>query len=168
LYIAKQVDMKPIIQNKANQVSELVEQLKTAKSFLVFEYLGLTGAKTTELRKKLHNAGAKMYVSKNNIFNRAISEAGISGIETLTGPCALIVSHGDEIIAFKEISNLMKDLKFIHYKQGLLDGNIVGIDKLATVASLPGKNDLLSMLCSALQGNLRNLMYGLKAVADTK
>lgn len=160
--------MKQVIQNKANQVSEIVAQLKTAKSFLIFEYQGLTGSKTTELRNILHKANAKMYVSKNNIFNRAIADAGISGIDTLTGPCALIISHGDELVGFKEINKLMKDLKFIHYKQGLLDGNIIGIDKLATVANLPGKNDLLSMLCSALQGNLRNLMYGLKAVADTK
>jgi len=157
-----------VVEAKAKQVAEISEVLKNAKSFLFFEYLGLTAKQSSDLRKALHDANAKMYVMKNNIFNRAIAANSIPGFEELNGPCALIVSNGDEVVPFKEIDKLMKDQKFVHYKTGFMEGNIISVDKVTELASLPGKNDLLSMLCSALQGTVRNLAYGLKAVADTK
>jgi large subunit ribosomal protein L10 len=160
--------MKPVIQEKIEKVQELVSQLKEAKSFIIFEYLGLTGKKVSELRRNLHEANAKMYVAKNNIFKRALDECGYSNMSAITGPCALVISKGDEIAPFKEISKLMKEFKFIRYTNGYLDGGVIGIDKLSAVASLPSKNDLLSMLCSVLTASIRNLAYGLKAVADTK
>jgi large subunit ribosomal protein L10 len=160
--------MKAIIQQKINQVNELASQIKEAKSFIIFEYLGLSGAKVAELRSNLHKINAKMYVAKNNIFTRALKECGFTDIATIEGPCAMIIAKGDEITPFKEINGLMKDFKFIHYKNGFLDGEVVGIDKLLTIANLPNRDGLLSMLCSVLQASVRNFMYGLKAVADTK
>ncbi|MDR2636403.1 MAG: 50S ribosomal protein L10 [Mycoplasmataceae bacterium] len=161
--------MKPIIENKIQQVEAIVSQLKEAKSFIIFEYLGLTGKKVAELRRNLHNINAKMYVAKNNIFARALKECGHGDeMGEIAGPCALIIAKGDEIVPFKEINTLMKDFKFIHYKNGYLEGSVVGIDKLSTIASLPTRDGLLSMLCSVLQGSIRNLMYGLKAVSNTK
>jgi large subunit ribosomal protein L10 len=160
--------MKKVIENKSKQVDELSSEIKLAKSLLIFEYLGITAKKVTELRKQLHASNAKMYINKNNIFNRAIKMAGINGIEELTGPCAIIISKGDEIIAFKEINSLMKEFEYIRYKSGVLDGNIVGIDKLVAIASLPSREGSLSMLCSVLTASIRNFMYGLKAVGETK
>jgi len=157
-----------IVATKEQKVNELVEVLKNCKSFLFFEYLGLNAKQSEQLRRDLHNGDAKMYVMKNNIFNRALAAAGITGLEEIAGPCALVVSKTDEVLPFKEINKLMKDCKFIHYKTGYLEGNVIGVDKLSTLANLPSKNDLLSMLCSVLQGSIRNLAYGLKAVADSK
>jgi len=157
-----------IVAEKEQKVHELIEVLKDCKSFLFFEYLGLNAKQSEQLRRDLHNGNAKMYVMKNNIFNRALTAAGIMGIGEISGPCALIISKTDEVLPFKEVHKLMKDCKFIHYKTGYLEGNVIAIDKLETLASLPSKNDLLSMLCSALQGSIRNLAYGLKAVADSK
>jgi len=157
-----------IVAEKGEKVQELSEVIKGCKSFLFFEYLGLNAKQSEKLRRDLHNGNAKMYVMKNNIFNRALAAAGITGMEEIAGPCALVVSNSDEVLPFKEIHNLMKDCKFVHYKTGYLEGNVISIDKLETLATLPSKNDLLSMLCSVLQGSIRNLAYGLKAVADSK
>jgi large subunit ribosomal protein L10 len=159
---------KLIIEKKINSVQQIVEQLKSAKSFLIFEYLGLTAKRVSDLRKFLHDINAKMYVSKNNILSRALKECGFSTIADLNGPCAIIIAKGDVVSPFKEIHNLSKDFNFIHYKNGLLEGEIITIDKLSAIASLPSRDGLLSMLCSVLTASIRNLAYGLNAVATTK
>ncbi|MDR0752725.1 MAG: 50S ribosomal protein L10 [Mycoplasmataceae bacterium] len=160
--------MSKIIQNKINKVDEISKEISSAKSIVIFEYLGLTAQKISELRRKLHDANAKMYVCKNNIFNRSIQKNNIEGINELKGPTAIIISKGDEILAFKEINELMKDFKFINYKSGILDGNIVGIDKLSTIASLPNKDGLISMLLSVLTASIRNFAYGISEVSKLK
>ena len=160
--------MKPIIEKKQQEANYLAEELKTAKSFLVFEYLGLSAKKITELRNKLHKSNAKMYVSKNNIFNRALASANISEIKDITGPNAIIISKGDEIAPFKEIHEIMKDHKFIVFKGGIAESNFISSDKLSQIASIPGREGLYSMLLSCLQGSIRNFLYGLKAIESQK
>ncbi|GMO14100.1 MAG: 50S ribosomal protein L10 [Mycoplasmoidaceae bacterium] len=160
--------MKAVIQEKALKVTEMVSNLKDAKSFLIFEYLGLSAKSAASLRRTLHDHNAKMYIAKNNIFIRALKDAGFSDMSAIKGPCAMIIAKGDEIIPFKEVDKLMKDFKFIHYTNGFLNGSVVGIDKLSTIASLPSRDGLLSMLCSVLTAPIRNFAYGLKSVADSK
>jgi len=160
--------MKQVIQNKVVQVEELSKKIKDAKSFLVFEYLGLNAIQSSELRQKLFKGQAQMIVIKNNILNRALKVLNNPSIPESTGPCAIIISNGDEIIPFKEVYDLSKENDFIKYKFGVLDGSLVDKNKLATIATLPGKDGLLSMLCSVLLAPLRNFMYGLKAVGEGK
>jgi large subunit ribosomal protein L10 len=160
--------VKTVIQEKETLSKELASNLAKAKSIVLFEYLGLNARELTLLRKKLHAVNAIMYVSKNNIYTRALALAKITGFNDISGPNALLISMGDEIAPFKEINELMKIHKFIKFKNGLLESNIIGADKLATIANIPGRNNLYSMLLSCLQASIRNLAYGIKAVGEHK
>jgi large subunit ribosomal protein L10 len=160
--------VKTVIQEKETLSKELASNLAKAKSIVLFEYLGLNARELTLLRKKLHAVNAIMYVAKNNIYARALDLAKISGFNDISGPNALLISMGDEIAPFKEINELMKTHKFIKFKNGLLESNIIGNDKLAAIAAIPGRNNLYSMLLSCLQASIRNLAYGIKAVGEHK
>lgn len=160
--------MKTIIAKKEADSQTLAEELKASKSFLVFEYLGLNAKDITSLRRNLHKADAKMYVAKNNIFNRAIKLAGVEKISDIAGPNALIVSKGDEVAPFKEISEIAKKHAFIKFKGGILDNQFIGPDSLSQIASIPGREGLYSMLLSCLQAPIRNFLYGIKAVGESK
>jgi large subunit ribosomal protein L10 len=160
--------VKTIIQTKEQESKKLAEQLAKAKSIIIFEYLGLTAKELTTLRKKLHAANAKMYVSKNNIYTRAINLAKLEGFISLQGPNAILIANGDEITPFKELHEIMKTHTFVKYKDGILESNHISPDKLAKIASIPGREGLLSMLLSCLQASVRNLAYGIKAVGERK
>ena len=41
-------------------------------------------------------------------------------------------------------------------------------EQLATIANVPSRNGLYSMLLSCLQGPIRNFLYGLKSVGEKK
>ena len=152
--------MKAIIEKKINDVNSLVNDLQKATSVLAFEYHGVDAKAITAMRRALHKANAKMYVAKNNIFNRALKQANFSQFNELAGPNALIVAQGDEIVPFKQIHELMKAFKQVVFKQAA--------SQLAELASIPSKEGLFSMLLSCLQGSIRNLAYGLKAVSEHK
>lgn len=160
--------MKSVIAKKEADSQSLAEELKGCKSFLVFEYLGLNAKEATALRRRLHEADAKMYVAKNNIFNRALKSAGIDKISDISGPNALIISKGDEILPFKEIDGIIKKYKFIKFKGGIIDNQLVDQQSLSQIASIPGREGLYSMLLSCLQAPIRNFLYGIKAVGDQK
>jgi large subunit ribosomal protein L10 len=168
LHSKKGIMNKQIQEQKVNEVNELTEQLKDAKSLIVFEYLGLTAKTLTALRRKLHEQNAKMIVYKNNIYTRAIASAGLQGFGEFSGPCAMVVAKGDEIAPFKIIADLIKENKFVVYRDGLLEGSHITSGNLGVISTMPGRNQLYSMFLSCLQGSLRNFLYGLKAVGEKK
>jgi large subunit ribosomal protein L10 len=159
---------KSILDTKQEKVKEILAVVKGAKALLVFDYLGIDAKELSSLRRKLHDAGAKLYITKNNIFNRAIKESGIEGFSEMSGPTALIASSGDEIISFKLIYELSQKFKFIKYKDGVLEHAHVTPANLAKIAAIPGRQELYSSLLSCLQGTVRNLLYTLTAYAQTK
>ena len=159
--------MKAIIQEKINDVETLVNDLKGAISILAFEYHTVPAKEITAVRRELHKNNAKMYVAKNNIFNRAFKLANIS-LNELTGPNAIIIAHGDEIAPFKEVHKLIGNYKQVVYKQGMISNSPVAPEQLAQIANIPSRSGLYSMLLSCLQGPIRNFLYGLKSVGEKK
>jgi large subunit ribosomal protein L10 len=160
--------VKTIIQAKENDVQSLAKILHEAKSIIVFEYLGLNAKTLTALRKKLHATNAKMFVAKNNIYNRALDLAKLQGFNQLQGPNAILIGGNDEIAPFKELHEIMKTHKFVKYKDGILESNHISTNQLEKIANIPGREGLLSMLLSCLQASIRNLAYGIKAVGERK
>ena len=56
------------IQAKQDFVQTIANELKQAKSFIVFEYSGLTAKNITDLRFTLNKSGSKLRILKNNIL----------------------------------------------------------------------------------------------------
>jgi len=144
------------------------EAIASAKSFLIFQYHGLTGKSMTAFRKSMHDSNSKVIIAKNSIFEHAIKNAGFSIQSVIAGPCAMIYTNGDEILPFKEIDNLIKDNPKVAFVFGFLEGKEVVANQLSSIASIPGREGLLSMLLSCLTANIRNLACGIKAVGEQK
>jgi len=158
---------KAIIEQKAKATDEFAGKIKVAKSFLVFQYLGLTVKELTDMRAKLHKEGASIEIVKNNVLNRSLKANNIN-VDAIKGPSAVILCNGDEICSFKAISEIMKKKNFVNFKFGYLENQIIKPDQLAQIASIPGRNGLYSMLLSCLTAGIRNFLYGLNAVGKTK
>jgi len=159
--------VKAIIQEKINDVEALVNDLKGSTSILAFEYHTVPAKVIAQVRRELHKSNAKMHVAKNNIFNRAFKLANVSLAE-LSGPNAIIIAHGDEVVPFKEVHKLMVEFKQVVYKCGVIGKEAILPDQLAQIANIPSRNGLYSMLLSCLQGPIRNFLYGLKSISEKK
>ena len=150
-----------ILEQKKKEVSELAAKIKEAKVVLLTDYRGINVADVTELRA----SEVEYNVIKNNITRRALEECGVEGLnDALLGPTAVIIGNNDYLDACKTIYEYAKDNEFYKIKGGIIDGKVVTTEEIITLAKLPSRETLLSMLAGALLGNISKLAVALDQV----
>ena len=158
-----------ILNQKKAEVTELANKIKEAKLVLLTDYRGINVEDVTNLRTTLRNTNAEYKVIKNNITKRALAEAGIEGLEDkLEGPTAVIMSSEDYLEPTKAIYKFSKDNDFYKIKGGVIEGKVMTAEEIITLAKLPSKETLLSMLAGALLGNISKLAVALDQVKVQK
>ena len=158
-----------IINQKKEEVLNLAAKMKEAKLVLLTDYRGITVDDVTSLRKDLRNANAEYKVIKNNITRRALAEAGIEGLEDkLVGPTAIIMSNEDYLEPAKAIYEFTKANDFYKIKGGVIEGKVMTAEEIITLAKLPSRETLLSMLAGALLGNISKFAVALDQVRIQK
>lgn len=158
-----------ILNQKKEEVSKLAEQMKEAKLILLTDYRGINVTDDTTLRRDLRSAGAKYNIIKNNITKRALAECGIEGLEEkLEGPTAVVMSTEDYLEPSKIIYKFSKDNEYYKIKGGVIDGKVMTAEEIVTLAKLPSRETLLSMLAGALLGNISKIAVALEQVRIQK
>ena len=107
-------------------------------------------------------------VAKNTMLKLAIQGTELESLtELLEGTTAVAMSTDDYVAAAKILSKYAEDSKSTFaIKGGFMDGKPMSAEEVNALAKLPSKEGLLSMLCSALQGNIRGLAVALNAIAE--
>ena len=158
-----------ILNQKKEEVSKLAERMKEAKIILLADYRGINVADVTELRTELRKFNSEYRVIKNNITRRALAEAGIEGLEELLeGPTAVVMNNDDYLETAKAIYNYSKANDFYKIKGGVIEGKVMSAEEIITLAKLPSRETLLSMLAGALLGNISKLAVALNEVKAQK
>lgn len=157
------------IAKKQQEVNEVVEKMNAANSLVVVDYLGLSVAEVTELRKQLREAGVEFKVIKNTIMRRALDSQDLEyHEEVFQGPTAVAFGMEDAVAPAKILSDFAKKAEALELKGGILEGKVLSKEEIQQIAKLPNREGLLSMLLSVLQAPVRNVAYAVKAVADAK
>ena len=158
-----------ILNQKKEEVSKLAEEMKAAKLILLVDYRGINVTDVTNLRTELRNINSKYAVIKNNITRRALAECGIEGLEEqLEGPTAVIMNNEDYLESAKVIYNFSKNNDYYKIKGGVIDGKVMTAEEIITLAKLPSRETLLSMLAGALLGNISKVAVALDQVRIQK
>ena len=153
------------INQKKEEVSKLAEAMKEAKLILLTDYRGINVADVTNLRKDLRNVNAEYRVIKNNITKRALAECKSDGLDDkLEGPTAVIMTNEDYLEATKVIYKFSKDNDYYKIKGGVIEGKVMTTEEIITLAKLPSRQDLLSMLAGGLLANISKLAVALEQV----
>ena len=121
-----------------------------------------------KLRRELREAGVHYFVVKNTLLERAADQVGFHDLKDhLSGTSALAVSENDPVAAAKILTKYADDSKGkFTVKAGFVDGGVIDAAKVKELGSLPSREGLLSMLLSALTGNLRGLACAINAIAE--
>ena len=158
-----------ILNQKKKEVSDLAEKMKQAKIILLTDYRGINVSDVTKLRAELRNSNSEFRVINNNITRRALAEAGIDGLDSLLeGPTAVVMNNEDYLETAKAIYNYSKDNDFYKIKGGVIEGKVMTAEEIITLAKLPSKETLLSMLAGALLANISKLAVALDQVKEQK
>lgn len=159
---------KDILESKKSLVNDIAAKMKESASTVVCEYRGLSVAEVTELRRALRAENVEFKVYKNSMVSRAAELAEFSELANeLTGPNAIAFSS-DAVAPARILANFAKDHKALVLKNGIVEGRVLDKESMAQIASIPGREGLISMFMSCLQAPLRNVCYAVNAVRDAK
>ena len=160
-----------ILAGKKSYVEGVKELLDASMGGVVFNYKGITVEEDTKLRKELREAGVHYEVIKNTMLKIAIKGTEIEALsECLSGATAVAIANEEDPLAAARILNKFCEASKGKYeiKGGYLDGEVLDVEGVKKIANLPNREGLLSMLLSALQGNLSGLARVINAIKEQK
>ena len=156
-----------VLEQKKAVVAELVEKLKSAQAGVIVDYRGLTVEEDTVLRTKLREAGVEYKVIKNTLTRFAIKEVGYEEMdEALNGPSSLAISATDPVAPAKVISDFAKTNENLTIKAGFLDGKVLTLDEIKTLADTPSREVLIAKIMGSMNAPISKLVRTLQALVD--
>lgn len=144
-----------IIEKKQEIVNEIKEKISDASSILLFEYRGLSVIEMMELRRKLKESDTDLKVYKNTLAHRAFNDNNYDMKDEFKGPKAIAFGT-DPIAPIKVIYEFSKKHPALVIKAGIIDGKITEIDTLEKLASVPTRQELLTMLAAGLMATVKD------------
>jgi large subunit ribosomal protein L10 len=132
---------------KTEQVEKLGTELKSVSSVVVATYSKLTVAQDYELRKTLRSSGAKYRVIKNTLAERAAKGTKVEEVlKGLAGVTSIAYTDGDPVALAKALAKYAKDNPEFTFKAGVVEGRVVSIKEIESLATMPSKEELYSKL----------------------
>ncbi len=156
---------KDVLKEKESVVNTVKDLVSASEAVVICEYRGLTVKKMSELRHLLKEKEASANVYKNTLVARATGENENLNVY-LQGPNLFVFCKDATNGSLKDLAKFAKKNEALVIKGGLVDGQVKDADYIKTLASLPSKEGMLSMLLSVLQAPMRNLAYSISQVAE--
>ncbi|PYV54149.1 MAG: 50S ribosomal protein L10 [Acidobacteria bacterium] len=150
---------------KHQQIEELGTDLKKVSNLVVATYSKLTVAQDYELRKTLRNSGAKYRVVKNTLAERAAKGTKAEEVlKGLTGVTSIAYTEGDPVALAKALAKYAKDNPEFSFKAGVVEGRVVSIKEIESLATMPSKEEIYSKLLFLMSAPAQRLVTAINAV----
>ena len=156
-----------VLEKKQQQVAELKEKIAGAVTGIIVDYKGINVSDDTALRKELRENGVEYFVVKNTILGRAIDGTSVEGMKSvLEGTTALALSKEDYTAAARILCKFAEGHDNFKVKSGFLDGEVVDVATIESLAKLPTKEVLLATVCSTFQAPIAAFARAVQAIVD--
>lgn len=150
------------IAQKEQVVESLSRRLEGARCLYVTDFTGLDVAAMTELRRRLSEAGVEFLVVKNTLARRALSGSAFEPlVAQLEGPSGFAVSRDDVVVAAKVLTDFAREREKPQIKGGVIEGQVVSIEEIRRIASLPPREVLLAQLVGSAKSPIAGLVFTL-------
>ena len=148
-------------------VAEISENIKGAQSVVLVDYRGLTLEQDTRLRKELREAGVVYKVYKNTMMNFAFKGTDFEALAPyLEGPSAVAISSTDATAPARVMGKFAKEAKALEIKGGVVEGVAYDAAGIASIADIPGREELLGKLLGSMQSPIANFARVMQQLAD--
>ena len=154
------------LEDKKALVAEVAEVAAHAQSVVAAEYRGLTVSQMTELRARARKQGVYMRVVKNTLARKALAGTSFETVgPKLKGPLVLAFSKDDPGAAARVVKDFAKANEKLVATLVSLGGQVLPGGDLDKVASLPTREQALSLLLGVLKAPVQKLAGTLAAPA---
>lgn len=155
-----------ILEQKKQIVSDLADTLSSSVAGVIVDYKGITVDDDTKLRKDLREAGVKYAVVKNTILKLAAEKAELSDIDDVLEGTTAIATSAEDYTAAARILAIASTSKTFTVKKGFLDGKVIGVDTVESLAKLPSKDVLLATVCNAFNAPIAAFARAMQALVE--
>jgi len=133
-------------------VAEVADTAASAHSAVAAEYRGITVDDMTVLRVKARESGVSLRVVKNTLAKRAVENTEFECIkDSLVGPLVLAFSNEEPSAAARVINDFSKENDKLVVKAVALRGKLLDPSDLKKLATMPTKDEAISMLMSVMK-----------------
>ena len=134
---------------KREAVAALREQIAGSHTMIVSEYRGLTVREIQEIRRALRKQDVTYRVIKNRLLKIAAADTiGAALDPLLNGPTAIAFGQEEGATA-KAVVDAMRPYRHVRITGAVLGDRAIDADAVTRLASLPGREVLLSQIAGA-------------------
>ena len=156
-----------VLEAKQAAVVAITEQLKNCTTGVFVDYSGISVADDTVLRANLRKAGVDYAVVKNTLLTLAVKGTALEGLTSvLEGTTALAVSKDDAVASAKILSEFADKHENFSIKGGFLEGEVISLDKIDSLAKLPSREVLLATVAAAFQAPMASFARAINAITE--
>jgi len=153
------------LDQKKAVVAEVAEVAANAHSAIAAEYIGLTVEDMTTLRVKARESDVYLRVVKNTLARRAFEGTDFECMsDGMVGPMVLAFSQEDPGAAARVISEFAKENDKLVAKLVSIGGELLEAGDIKRLASMPTKDQAISMLMSVMNAPVEKLARTLNEV----
>lgn len=146
------------LEEKQAIVAEVNQAAASALSAVVSDYRGLTVSEMTDLRVKARESGVYLKVIRNTLARRAVEGTEYECLtDAFTGPTMLAFSNEEPGAAARLLKDYAKQHSALEVKALSVGGQMFGAEELDRLATLPTRDEALSLLMSVMQAPVTKL-----------
>ncbi|QJD30739.1 50S ribosomal protein L10 [Methylococcus geothermalis] len=147
------------LDDKKAVVAEVAAVAAQAHSAVAAEYRGLSVSALTRLRKEARESGVYLRVVKNTLARKAVEGTSFECMQDgLVGPLILAFSLEDPGSAARVVSAFAKTNDKLVVKLVAVGGKQYGPSELERLASLPNREQALSMLMGTMKAPIEKFV----------
>jgi len=151
---------------KKEELDALKKDLAEAKNLFVAQFQGMTVAQDSELRTKIRETKSKYRVVKNTLVKKAAEGTPAQGVsKSFDGSTAIAYNANDPVSLAKALSAYAKAHPIFVFKAGMVEGRVINLADIATIAAMPSKEELIAKLLFLINSPAQRLAVALNGVA---
>jgi len=152
------------IEQKKAVVSEVSAALASARAGVLAEYRGLSVAQLTDLRARARARGVWVRVVKNSLAKRIVAGSDFECLDAhFTGPVIFSAAE-DPVAVAKVAAGFASDNDDFKITAGVMNGALIDLSTIGSLAKLPGRDELIAQLMAALRAPVQTMVATLNEV----
>jgi large subunit ribosomal protein L10 len=150
---------------KQADLDTLKTELAKVSTLILTTFQGITVDNDTKLRRAVQAAGGKYKVVKNTLAERASAGTAAEGVlKDLKGTNSIAFTYNDPVALAKALTKIAKDVPAFQFKAGVVEGRVISIAEIQSLANLPSKEELIGKVMFLLNAPAQRLAMTLNAL----
>ena len=150
---------------KINIVKDLIDNLSSSKSFLIFDYQGISAEHFTTLRQLIKKNDNRLQAVKKNLLLKALSEINKNGLteNEFAGQTAVVLINSNPIETIKTISNFSKTHKKPIFLRGFFENDIIEPNDYLKLSLIASREMLIAQTVGLIKNPINRLILQTKS-----